>query len=117
MGHLKSDTHPLQMGLIAGAVGTVTLNVVTYADMAIRARQSSSMPAKAAGKLAEKTGMPLGNEEEATHRRQGLGALLGFATGLGVGAAYGLLRSRVHVPLPTASSDWARPPWPAATFR
>ncbi|WP_051441520.1 hypothetical protein [Arthrobacter sp. H14] len=93
---------PLQLGLIAGAVGTVALNVVTYADMAIRARPPSSMPVEAAGKLAEKIGMPLGNEENSTHHKKGLGALPGFVTGLGTGAAYGLLRSRKDLPLPVA---------------
>ena len=38
-------------GTAAGAVGTVALNVTTYADMAIRGRPPSSVPAEVAGKL------------------------------------------------------------------
>ena len=63
-------------GLVAGAAGTVALNVVTYADMV---------------------------EESANHRQQGLGSRLGYVTGLGVGVGYGLLRSSLRVPLPVAA--------------
>ncbi len=80
------------MGMVAGAVGTVALNVTTYADMVIRARSSSSVPAEVAGKLAEKAGIDLGSEEAAKNRKSGLGALQGYVAGLGVGAAYGLIR-------------------------
>lgn len=57
-------------GLAAGAAGTTALNTVTYLDMVVRAR-----PASGAG--------------AATNCRSGLGALLGTAAGLGVGAWYG----------------------------
>jgi len=83
------------MGAAAGAVGTVALNAATYADMVIRARPASSVPAMVARKLAEKANVDLsgGDGEEAAQSRQsGLGALFGIATGLGVGAAYGLFR-------------------------
>lgn len=94
---------PLLLGLVAGAAGTAALNIVTYLDMTGRARGSSSAPADAAGELAGKAGIPLGEGENADNRKEGLGALLGYVTGLGVGAAYGLLRSRVGVPLPVAA--------------
>lgn len=91
-------------GLLAGAAGTVALNIVTYADMAIRGRAASSMPDKAVGKLAETAGVSLGEKEEkVSHRKQGLGALMGYAVGMGVGLAYGILRSRTRVPASAAA--------------
>ena len=98
----------LLMGTAAGAVGTVALNVATYADMAIRGRPSSSVPAKMVGVLADKAGIPLsaggeGDDEKGQNRQSGLGALFGYVTGLGVGTAYGLLRPHLRgVPMPVA---------------
>ena len=92
----------LLMGTAAGAVGTVALNVACYADMAIRGRPSSRVPAKMAGVLADKAGIPLSaggegsDDEKVQNRQSGLGALFGYVTGLGVGTAYGLLRP--HLP-------------------
>lgn len=104
MTHHAGTRHPLLIGLLAGAAGTVALNVVTYADMALRARAASSMPDQAVGRLAETAGVSLGEkEDEVSHRKQGLGALLGYAVGMGVGLAYGMLRSRARVPLPAAT--------------
>jgi hypothetical protein len=81
------------MGVAAGAVGTVALNVTTYADMALRGRPASSAPAQVAGKLAGKAGIDLSGEHEAAQNRKSwLGALSGYAVGLGVGTAYGLIR-------------------------
>lgn len=101
---LKNMLH----GLAAGAVGTVTLNVMTYADMALRRRPSSDVPAQLVRTVADAVGLDLASgtdeaaQREAAHRASGLGALLGYATGLGMGALYGLLRPRlrrVSVPL------------------
>jgi hypothetical protein len=79
------------------------LDVVTYLDMVVRARPASSTPAEVAGALAERAGVELaadGNDSEsAGNRRGGLGALFGYGVGLGVGAAYGLLRSLRPAPL------------------
>ena len=90
---------PLLWGIAAGAVGTVALDAVSYLDMVVRARPASSLPAEVAGALAERAGVELaagGNDSEsAGNRRSGLGALLGYGVGLGVGGAYGLLRSRL----------------------
>ncbi len=84
------------MGTTAGAVGTVALNATTYADMALRGRPPSSVPAQVAGQLTGKAGIDLSGEgsddNTAQNRRSGLGALMGYATGLGVGTAYGLVR-------------------------
>ena len=87
-------------GMAAGAIGTLTLNIVTYADMAIRGRPSSEAPAKLAGILADKAGIDLtggksgdGAKELVQNRQSGFGALLGYMTGLGVGSIYGALRA------------------------
>ncbi len=96
------------IGTAAGAIGTVALNATTYADMALRGRAASSVPSEAAGKLAEKVGMDLSAEGEeqdgptAQNRKSGLGALQGYVVGLGIGAAYGIVRPHlddVSVPL------------------
>jgi hypothetical protein len=87
----------LARGLIAGAAGTVALNVVTYMDMVLRGRAASETPAKVAGILTERAGVALSGDrtlvagEQAGNRREGLGALMGYGMGLGVGMAYGLL--------------------------
>ncbi len=99
--------HQALMGAAAGAVGTVALNVTTYADMALRGRAASSLPAKVAGAVTDKLGIDLSPEQEgsddetAQNRRSGLGALMGYVTGLGVGTIYGLVRPQLRdVPLP-----------------
>ena len=83
-------------GVIAGAAGTVALNVATYFDMALRGRPASTVPADLAGRLAEVVGVDAlagrdGADEQAGNRRTGTGALLGYVNGLGIGAAYGAL--------------------------
>lgn len=89
------------IGAAAGAVGTLALNAVTYADMAIWGRPSSGVPAEVAGKLAGKAGLDLSGDDETTrNRKSGLGALSGYVVGLGVGAAYGA----IHPHLAGASS-------------
>ncbi len=93
----------LAAGIVAGAVGTVALNVATYLDMLGRGRPSSSMPADAATKLGQLADIPLGDEDTAPHRQEALGALLGIVTGLGVGAVYGLVRSKFDVPTRVAA--------------
>lgn len=83
-------------GLIAGAVGTELLNVATYLDMAIRARGASLLPQEDVQKLADRAGISLGAEETAENRKSALGALLGYATGGGIGVAYALARPAVR---------------------
>jgi hypothetical protein len=96
-------------GAFAGAVGTVALNVATYADMAIRGRPPSSATSQLISTLADKADISLSpqgvgsDDRTAQNRGSGLGALLGYVNGLGVGAVYGLLRSQFgNVPLPLA---------------
>ena len=95
----------LLAGLAAGAAGTTALNLVTYLDMVVRARPSSSTPeetVRTTEELAHTTLSSEGPDSESTsNRRSGLGALMGIAAGLGTGLAYGLVRPRLDgVPLP-----------------
>jgi hypothetical protein len=95
----------LLAGLAAGAAGTTALNLVTYLDMVVRARPASSTPEDTVSKVEQFTGLSLSSEgsdsDTANARRSGLGALLGIAAGLGIGAIYGLVRPRLNgVPLP-----------------
>ncbi|RFU23486.1 hypothetical protein D0Z06_00120 [Geodermatophilus marinus] len=81
-------------GAAAGAAGTTALNAVTYLDMVVRGRGSSSTPERTVEKLAEKAhvGIP-GDEETRQNRVQGLGPMTGLAAGVGVGVAVGLVRA------------------------
>ncbi|HEX2912134.1 MAG TPA: hypothetical protein VH186_15095 [Chloroflexia bacterium] len=95
-------------GIVAGALGTLALNVTTYVDMSLRGRASSGAPAKLVTSLAQKAGLKLADsgqdqEKVAQNRASGLGALLGYLTGLAVGGLYGLLRAGdIRLPLPVA---------------
>lgn len=97
------------LGLVAGAAGTVALNATTYLDMAVRGRPASSMPAQTVDELADDVGVDLAGGQEqdvADQRAEGLGALLGFVTGLGCGAVYGLVagRCRRRTPVPVGAA-------------
>lgn len=81
-------------GAIAGAAGTTALNAVTYLDMAIRGRGTSSTPEDTVEKLAEKVHVSIpGQGETRANRLQGLGPLTGIAAGIGVGSLAGLARA------------------------
>jgi hypothetical protein len=81
-------------GAAAGAAGTTALNAVTYLDMAVRGRGSSSTPEDTVEKLADKVHLPIpGDEETREHRKQGLGPLMGLVAGIGVGVLGGLARA------------------------
>lgn len=88
----------LLQGVIAGAAGTAALNVATYGDMALRGRGSSSMPAEVVRRVAERAGAsalatPIDRAPgPIKHRQTALGALSGYAVGIGIGALYGALR-------------------------
>ncbi len=97
--------HRILAGLAAGAAGTTALNLVTYLDMLARARPASSTPEETVRVLERRTGLPLAaggpDTDAAGNRRSALGALLGIASGLGVGAVYGAVRPALgRLPLP-----------------
>ncbi|WP_201379594.1 hypothetical protein [Ktedonobacter sp. SOSP1-52] len=76
--------HPVLQGLLAGAMGTVVLDIAGYADMALRGRPSSNTPAKMVDVLATMLHLSLssqGNDAQDStvqNRESGLGALLGY---------------------------------------
>lgn len=89
----------LMMGAAAGAVGTVGLNIATYLDMLIRGRSASEVPAKTAEKIAAAAGVDLSGagfgdvaDQMQQARASALGALQGYAAGVGVGLLYGAMR-------------------------
>ncbi len=97
--------HRLLAGLTAGAAGTTALNLVTYLDMLVRARPASTTPEDTVRVAERRTPLSLAaagpDSEAAGNRRSALGALLGIASGLGVGAVYGAVRPALgRVPLP-----------------
>lgn len=82
------------LGVAAGAAGTTALNGVTYLDMAVRGRPSSSTPQKTVEEMSDKTGIPIpGDEDTEQNRVSGLGPLIGILAGLGTGALLGLGRA------------------------
>ena len=91
-------------GAAAGAAGTTALNAVTYLDMAIRGRPSSSTPEDTVEKLAAEAHVPLGQGEQRQNRLQGLGPLAGLAAGIGMGVLTGLVRAAGLRTRPTVGS-------------
>ena len=97
----------LLKGLIAGSAGTAALDLASYADMLLRGRPASELPATVVAKLANKLGLAAfasADDDASKSRRSALGALLGIGVGLGAGATYALVRPRVE--------GWL--PWPVA---
>jgi hypothetical protein len=81
-------------GAAAGAAGTTALNTVTYLDMAVRGRPTSSTPEDTVNKLAEQAHLSIPGEGETRENRvQGLGALTGLVAGISVGGLIGLARA------------------------
>src|SRR3954471_18537472 len=81
-------------GAAAGAAGTTALNAVTYLDMVVRGRGTSSTPEDTVEKLAGKAHIEIpGDQEKRQNRVQGLGPLTGLVAGVGVGVLTGLARA------------------------
>jgi hypothetical protein len=81
-------------GAAAGAAASTALNAVSYLDMAVRGRASSSTPEDTVEKIAEKAHVPIpGDQETRQNRVQGLGPLIGLVAGVGVGVVTGLVRA------------------------
>jgi hypothetical protein len=86
-------------GAAAGAAGTTALDAVTYLDMAVRGRATSSTPEQTVEKLAEKAHVPIPGEGATRDNRvQGLGAVAGLVAGIGVGVLGGLARASGYRP-------------------
>jgi len=91
----------LVAGAVGGAAGTTALNAVTYLDMAVRGRSTSSAPEDSIEELVSRTGLHIpGDEDTRQNRVSGLGPLNGIFVGVGIGAVLGLARTagwRPHV--------------------
>ena len=84
----------LLRGAAAGAAGSTALNAVTYLDMVVRGRGTSSTPEDAVEKLAATAHLPIPGEGDTRQNRvQGLGPLLGLVAGIGVGVLGGVARA------------------------
>jgi hypothetical protein len=84
---------PLLRGALAGAAATTALDAVTYVDMAVRGRPSSQTPQQTVEKFADIAQVDIpGDEDTRQNRVDGIGPLLGIATGVAVGTVAGLLR-------------------------
>lgn len=84
----------LARGAAAGAAGTTALNAVTYLDMVLRGRGSSSTPEQTVQELADRAHARIpGDDETRQNRVQGLGPLAGLAAGVGTGLVVGLARA------------------------
>jgi hypothetical protein len=85
----------LTLGAVAGAAGTLALDMISYGDMAVRGRASSDMPAEVVRRVSEKvdfTPLSVPNEradDVTKNRRSAVGALTGYSIGIGIGALYG----------------------------
>lgn len=74
-------------GLLAGAAGNLVLDAVTYLDMAVRERPASEVPARTVGVGLHRAGVDVTDDQP-----EAAGALVGIATGLGVGLATAVVR-------------------------
>jgi hypothetical protein len=91
---VKDLTRLALLGAAAGAAGTTALNAVTYLDMAVRGRPSSSTPEDTVEALASTAHVAVPGEGDTRQNRlQGLGPLTGLFAGVGTGAALGLARA------------------------
>ncbi|MEU4401779.1 hypothetical protein [Micromonospora orduensis] len=90
-------------GAIAGAVGSTALNVVSYLDVALRARPGSSVPGETVDRLAGIAHVNLGSGDRAANRRSGLGPLIGYGLGIAAGVAFALYAGGRRQPLPVAT--------------
>ena len=81
----------LLSGAAAGAAGTTTLNVITYLDIAVRGRPTSNTPERTVEAMANLFGLTIpGSGDVLANRISGLGALTGYAAGIGMGVILGL---------------------------
>ncbi|HZR15199.1 MAG TPA: SRPBCC family protein [Acidimicrobiia bacterium] len=96
----------LARGALAGTAGKAALDTATYLDMLVRGRPRSDMPSEMAGRFASRAGLDNAFDPDTAQggaRRESLGALLGTATGVGVGVAYAVVtRGRGFARIPFA---------------
>ncbi len=85
-------------GALAGAAGTTALDVASYADMLLRGRGPSDLPKNVVKEIARRAHVaPFDRPDEQLsdtdkNRENAVGALIGYADGVGTGAMYGAIR-------------------------
>ncbi|MGH3658871.1 MAG: hypothetical protein ACRDUA_19630 [Micromonosporaceae bacterium] len=90
----------LSHGVLAGSVGTLALNAVTYLDMAVRGRPASRTPEQSVRALARHLDLDLGSGPGGDHRAEAAGALLGYTSGIAVGIGYAMVTGgKLNTPL------------------
>jgi hypothetical protein len=81
----------LLSGAAAGAAGTTALDVITYLDIAVRGRPTSTTPERTVEAMARLFDLTVpGTGDVLANRLLGLGALTGYAAGIGMGLILGL---------------------------
>lgn len=95
----------VRRGVVAGAVGALALQAVSYLDMAVRGRPASDAPGAVVEALLRRLGADVpGRGAERDSRRAAYGELAGIATGVGVGVAASLARALgVRTPAPVGA--------------
>jgi hypothetical protein len=89
--HRRQVWPGLLSGAAAGAAGTTALNVITYLDIALRGRPTSSTPQRTVEAMARLFGLTVpGSGDILANRISGLAALTGYAAGIGMGMILGL---------------------------
>ena len=87
----------LIQGAIAGAAGTMALDVTSYLDIVVRGRSTSNIPAELIRCLAELANVPELSvpddraDDKTKNRRGALGALSGYTVGIGIGMMYAVV--------------------------
>jgi hypothetical protein len=81
----------LLAGAAAGAAGTTALDVITYLDIAVRGRPTSTTPQRTVEAMSRLFGLTVpGSGDLLANRLLGVGALTGYAAGIGMGVLLGL---------------------------
>lgn len=88
----------------AGAAGSTALNVVTYLDIATRARPPSQTAEETVRRITDRAHLSLGPEDRAANRRSGLGPLLGYVAAIGTAVGYAAATRRRRPPLPVSAA-------------
>ncbi|GAA3352418.1 hypothetical protein GCM10017744_001310 [Streptomyces antimycoticus] len=90
---LQATNHPAALLLAAAVIG-LCLGLVSYADMAVRARPASTTPEETLRKLTARLHIRIpGTGERLGNRIAGLAPMTGFAAGLGMRAVLGVARA------------------------
>jgi uncharacterized membrane protein len=116
-------TRTLTRGLLAGAAGTLTLDVLGHLDRAVRGRPASTLPAQTLDALGDRLGVTAGVPRQVRESRHAaMGALGGTATGLAVGVVasaarrWGFRPPRALGALAVAAAAMAATDGPAAAL-